>query len=159
MQLIKQLEYNHWANVRLSSSLLEISAEQAQKEILSSFPSVMKTVLHIWDAEYIWMQRMHGVSLKGFPSKDFSGSYKASIEGLIGQSKEWVEFMESTEMTSTSEIKYSNTKGEPFISTLDEIVQHLTIHGSFHRGQLVTMLRQIGVSQFKAMDYIVFSRS
>ena len=57
-------EYNLWANQRLAAVIETLSDGQLHAEIVSSFPSIMKTVLHIWDSQLIWIGRVEGLSLK-----------------------------------------------------------------------------------------------
>jgi uncharacterized damage-inducible protein DinB len=58
-ELFKQYaSYNLWADERLSEVILTLSEEQVQQTVKSSFPSIHKTLLHMWDAESIWWQRL-----------------------------------------------------------------------------------------------------
>ena len=61
--------YNLWANNEMIKCVEKLTQEQLHQTIDSSFNSVFKTILHIWDAEYIWLQRMQGKSINDWPSK------------------------------------------------------------------------------------------
>lgn len=61
--------YNVWANERLTGLFANLPEELADKTIESSFPSVKKTILHIWDAELIWLKRLKEEVITDFPVK------------------------------------------------------------------------------------------
>jgi uncharacterized damage-inducible protein DinB len=50
-------------------------------------------------------------------------------------------------------VEYKNTKGEPWTSTVGEIMMHVTMHGAYHRGQIATLLRDSG-NEPAYTDYI-----
>ena len=55
--LVQYGTYNCWANQLIIDALLKLNDSDLDKEILSSFPSLRKTVFHTWSAEYVWVQR------------------------------------------------------------------------------------------------------
>jgi uncharacterized damage-inducible protein DinB len=59
----KHLSFNLWANGKFVEILKTVDENIFEQEVISSFPSLRKTVLHIWDAEFIWLKRIEGVSL------------------------------------------------------------------------------------------------
>lgn len=152
-------KYNHWANQRVCEFLFSLSDEELDKEIVSSFSSLRKTILHIWDAQVIWMVRLKGDSLSSFPSKSFSGTVKEAADGLLKTSQELIEFVESSsENFLETPLSYKNLSGEEFKSKVSDIVQHVMNHGTFHRGQIITMLRQLGYTRLFSTDYIAYCR-
>jgi uncharacterized damage-inducible protein DinB len=52
-------QYAYWANERLLPVIMALTEDEQQQAIVSSFPSIHKTLLHIWDANTIWWQRLH----------------------------------------------------------------------------------------------------
>ncbi len=50
---------------------------------------------------------------------------------------------------------YVNTRGERWEYTLAQMMQHVVIHSAYHRGQVVTLLRQLGAAA-PTTDYLVF---
>jgi uncharacterized damage-inducible protein DinB len=55
-------------------------------------------------------------------------------------------------------LSYQHMNGQPDSSIFWHMLQHVVNHGSYHRGQVTTMLRQIGASPPKSMDLIAFYR-
>ena len=152
--------YEYWANEQLLAVIGSLTEEQQQQEIISSFSSVQKTCLHTWDASAIWWQRLQKAEEIIVPSLSFHPSMKEIEKGLLQQNMQWIEWIRSaTEGDLEYVLPYRNMKGDPFAQPVHEILLHLNNHGTYHRGQLVTMLRQLGVEKIPQTDYILYSRS
>jgi uncharacterized damage-inducible protein DinB len=157
--LSKYCRYNLWANKKVCEFLLTLTDEQLNREVLSSFPSLQKTVLHSWDAQFIWIERLNGRSLTGFPSKSFSGTFEDATKGLLESSQQLIDFVEtSNESFLKTPLTYKNIAGEEFKNSVCDIIQHIVNHGTFHRGQKITMLRHLGFTKLFSTDYIAFCR-
>jgi len=152
--------YDLWASEKLLAVVINLTEAQQQQEIKSSFPSIHKTCLHVWDASTIWWQRLHMHSQIEVPSLTFHPSMNDVADGLLAQNKQWKDWVDmATEADLENQLSYKNMKGDPFQQPVKDILLHLFNHGTYHRGQLVTMLRQVGIEQIPQTDYIVFSRS
>jgi uncharacterized damage-inducible protein DinB len=149
--------YNLWANKRIAEVLSQTTDMELNKEITSSFSSIRKTVYHIWDAEYIWLSRINGVSLKSFPSKEFGNDI--AINSFLSCSEEWVKSVADKDESFFEKICiYKNIKQIEFSNSHSEIVMHCMNHSTYHRGQLVTLLRQAGKIDLPSTDMIAFFR-
>lgn len=154
------VRYDLWANEKILQVILSLSEEQQKHYIASSFPSVEKTCLHIWDASSIWWQRVQLHEQIVVPSLSFHPSMKDIANGLVHQNKQWIDWIvDQDEKTLESDFSYKSSKGDPYRQPLQDIVLHLSNHGTYHRGQLVTMLRQLGLEKIPQVDYILFARS
>ena len=152
--------FNLWANQRICSVADKLSEAQFTMEIPSSFSSIQKTLLHIWDSQVIWIKRMEGTSLGTFPSDKFSGTKQDILEGLISSSVTLDELANATDEEAMNEpIQYATLKGDRMSSMRYRIYSHVINHGSYHRGQLVTMFRQVGVTEPPSTDLIFFYRA
>ena len=156
----KHLAYNEWANTKIADVLREVEDRIFFQENKSSFPSIAKTVLHIWDAQHIWVNRMQGSSVSKWPSASFKGSKDDSLNGLIESSSELSSFLLSKSKSFLSTpYPYKTMKGEPFESTYEDTLFHVVNHGTYHRGQIITMLREAGLKQLPSTDLIHYLRS
>ena len=158
--LLRYTDYNHWAN-ELLLKLIEskISNALLDKEIISSFPSLRKTVYHLWDAEFIWIKRLKGESLNDWPSKSFSGSFPEAKERILARDKEFIHFIENSDDEHLSlPFTYHNIEGKAFTNLVWESILHCMNHSTYHRGQIVTMLRQLEVADIPSTDYINYCR-
>ncbi len=152
--------YEYWANERLLQVILPLTKTQQQQEIVSSFSSVHKTLLHTWGASAIWWQRLHKVEEIVVPGISFHPSMNDIGKGLLQQNMQWIEWVDSaSESDLQYNLPYKNLKGESFEQPVKEIILHINNHSTYHRGQLVTMLRQLGVEKIPQTDYILYSRS
>jgi uncharacterized damage-inducible protein DinB len=157
--LLSYAAYEIWANEQLLNLSIELSAEEQNRPIVSSFPSVHKTFLHMWDASSAWWQRLQMHEQVVMPSLSFHPNMKDIANGLLQQNRQWHAFVhEASDETLSAPMPYKNMKGEHFIQPVFEVVMHLTNHGTYHRGQVVTLLRQLGVEKIPQTDYILFTR-
>jgi uncharacterized damage-inducible protein DinB len=159
-EILQQLTaYNIWANALLMEVLKRLHGELHQKEIPSSFNSLQKTVLHMWNAESIWWQRMKLQERITGPMESFNGKMQDAIEGLTLQNKQWNEWINKAQEHHLQHVfQYQNFKGEQFKQPIYQMLLHLFNHGTYHRGQIVNMLRQLGVEKIPQTDFIVWSR-
>lgn len=157
--LISYSAYEIWANELLLDLTNQLSPEEQNREIVSSFPSVHKTFLHMWDASSAWWQRLQMHEHVVMPSLSFHPSMKDITNGLLQQNRQWHGFVvDASEEMLEASLPYKNIKGQSFIQPVQEIVLHLSNHATYHRGQIVTMLRQLGVDKIPQTDYVVFAR-
>ena len=157
--LAQYAAYNIWANQRMTDCISNLSDEQINKEINSSFKSIYATLLHMLDAENIWWQRIKLQEQIDVPSLNFKGSVLELASSLMKQSKQWKEWVDLvTDAALEHEFIYRNTKKEQFKQPVCEVLLHLFNHQSYHRGQLITMFRQVGLEQVPNTDLIAFLR-
>lgn len=154
------LSYSVWANEILVAKLKTLDETVLHKEVKSSFPSIYKTILHIWDAQIVWLNRFHGTSLTDWPSKEFKGTTADMLDGLVQSSRAIQQLVESKgEAFINSQVKYKNLKGDSFEDPVDYLLHHIVNHGTYHRGQITTMLRELGITDPPGTDIIVYWRT
>lgn len=158
-QLLQQYAaYNFWANKTLTGYISRLTETQISQEIVSSFPSLYKTAAHMMEVENVWWER-----LKLFehptPPGWFSGTADELFKKLLQLSAQWLDWVNNaTEAKLTHVFAYQNTKKEHFKQPVYEVLLHLFNHQTYHRGQLVTLLRQLGADKIPPTDFIVFAR-
>jgi uncharacterized damage-inducible protein DinB len=158
--LVAYASYNRWAHQTITAAILELDESLYHKEVKSSFPSLYATVMHVWDAESIWWQRMEGHSNILIPTKQFQPTMHEAVNGLLQQAGEWERFVsQADDENLQTEFEYKNLKGQPFRSGVWQVVHHLFNHGTYHRGQLVTMMRELGAASIPATDFIHWYRT
>ncbi|MBA3901260.1 MAG: DinB family protein, partial [Bacteroidetes bacterium] len=129
--------YNFWANKKVLDFIDDLPKELLDKEVSSSFRSIQKTILHIWDAELIWVSRLKGKSMDFWPSQQLDK--KTSINGLLDVSQDWVEFVQTKENNYfNQECFYKSIAGKEFSEKIHTIIMHCMNHSTFHRGQVIT---------------------
>lgn len=150
--------YNFWANERFHETLLPQPAELLQLHIVSTFASIQETMKHLYDAETAWWLRLNDPA-SSYNFKDpFPGSFAELLHAHASRSKQWVDYIESSdEKTLKGEFLYMRA-GVEMRSRIHDMLVHLFNHGTYHRGQLVTMMRQAGITELPATDYILYCR-
>jgi uncharacterized damage-inducible protein DinB len=151
-------DYDAWANARTLNACAALAPEQFTRNLGSSFGSVRDTLVHIFGAQWIWLERLHGGSPAGLPKPDAFPDIAAvrarwaEIEpNLLG----YVRGLPAAKLDSVFE--YRNLKGTLFSDRIWQILQHLANHGTYHRGQVTTLLRQLGAAP-ASTDMIAFYR-
>jgi uncharacterized damage-inducible protein DinB len=150
--------FNAWANQRILGATAGLSAEQFTKELGSSFSSVRDTLVHVWAVEWVWLERLNGRSPATFPNaKDFPDL--ASLRPRwVEVEKNWLEYVSRlNENELEEEVGYQTMSFGPARNLRWQIMQHVVNHGSYHRGQVTTMLRQLGAKGV-GTDLILFYR-
>ena len=147
--LLRYLRYNIWANAQFIQILRSLSEEQLDQEIPSSFPSIRKTVNHMWGAEDIWLQRLQRVENQIWRVPDFKGDMQEACDIWGEASRGLLQFaLDIPDETGFADsIHVVNIKGEHYDDVISDVLQHVANHAAYHRGQLVTMFRQAGVDR------------
>ena len=169
--------YNRWANERLFSALEKMSDHQFTVRVESSFPSIRETVFHILFAEWLWLKRWQGTSPRStLADPDVSPATWSTLSpGGMPTMKELATLAELKSFAKSIEqerqeflrglnedvlhapLQFSDMGGAAYAEPLVQLMQHLVNHGTYHRGQVITMQRQIGV-QTVALDMLYFFR-
>ena len=156
---VSYASYNSWANGLLLPLIASLSSEQQKQEVKSSFSSLYATVLHMLDAESMWWQRLKLQENIVRPSDSFAGGMNDLSATLQKMDKCWQDWiLQASEPMLQHQFIYQNTKRESFKQPIWQMLQHLFNHNTYHRGQLVTLLRQVGVDKIPGTDYIVWCR-
>ena len=151
------IDYHYWARDRLLDAVAALTPEQFVQPLGSSFSSVRDTVAHICDAERIWMMRLKGEKPEGFQQPE-------RFPDVAAIRAEWAEIEREMRAQlvnlgpegAARAIEYHDLRGNAQSDALWKMLQHVVNHGTYHRGQITTMLRQLGAEPPKSMDLIVF---
>jgi uncharacterized damage-inducible protein DinB len=140
-------EYNRWANGRTLDAAERLDPAAFVKDLKSSFPSVRDTLAHILGAEWIWLRRWKGetpaklLSAADFPTvaslRDRFGAVDVERGAFLGS---------LTEERLQQPFDYKDLAGNPYRLPVIQTMQHVVNHGTYHRGQVTTMLRQLGAT-------------
>jgi uncharacterized damage-inducible protein DinB len=155
--LQRYARYNQWAHTKLLDLILELSVEEQHATIPSSFNSLYKTVLHVWGASALWLGRLNlePIEISGDP---FNASTEDLARAMELVDQQWVDWFKSkTDQELTENLNYNNLAGKPFSQSYDLLLQHIFNHSTYHNGQLVTMLRALGLDKIPATDFVAWT--
>jgi uncharacterized damage-inducible protein DinB len=160
IQGIKDLyAYNRWANHRVLDATSRLSPEAFTKDLGSSFPSVRDTLVHIVSAEWVWLSRWRGNSPSGVPDSWDVSTFEAVRANWAAVERDQEAFISGlTREALGQKLAYRNTRGEAFEQPLWQMLRHVVNHSTYHRGQVVTLLRQVG-AEVVSTDLILFYRT
>jgi uncharacterized damage-inducible protein DinB len=153
------LDYNYWARDQLLDAVSALPPEQFTRPLGSSFSSVRDTIAHICDAEFIWLSRWNGTQPSGFQSADRIPDVAAARSEWAGIENGMRAVLRDLGPQDVDRvIEYRDLRGNPRSDVFWQLLQHVVNHGTYHRGQVTTMLRQLGAQPAKSMDLIAFYR-
>ena len=138
-------DYMYWAHERMIRPVVDLSTEEFTRELGSSHSSLRDTLVHIMSVEWIWLSRWHGISPPalldptGFLDLDSVekrwASLRHELQRFLGQIRD---------DNLNVPISYRSVRGEDLSLPLVCTLQHVVNHHTYHRGQVATLLRQLG---------------
>jgi uncharacterized damage-inducible protein DinB len=126
------LHYNAWANQETLSSLSNGAPT----------PRGLRWMAHIIGAEHVWMARLRGETARLPVWPDFD--LQSCAAHLADLARRWPQLLEQERDSLSKEVTYTNSKGETWTNTVDQILTHVVIHSAYHRGQIASDLRAAG---------------
>jgi len=148
--------YNRWATNRLLQAVSGLDHADFTHETGTSHGSLRGTFVHLVWAEWVWLQRWQGHS----PTSVFDQHEFPTLETVATLWREvdraQQEFLRAlTDDRLTAAISYENLLGQRWEYSLAQMMQHVVNHSSYHRGQLVTLLRHLGRTP-PSTDYLLY---
>jgi uncharacterized damage-inducible protein DinB len=153
------VDYHYWARDRLLDAVATLTPEQYQRDLGSSFKSVRETMTHVYAAEWAWYERWQGRSPTALlPADQFPDlvSLRRAWSELETRMRDYIASLGDHGVSKI--IQYKLLSGAAGASPLWQMLQHVVNHASYHRGQVTTMLRQMGAQPAKPMDMIAYYR-
>ncbi len=161
--MLKQVDYHAWANIRLFERLKELPNYETifTEQIQSVFPSIKDTFAHIYITDQVWLHILHGKSMnEAIHDRE---SLRTQIENKsLHELEKMFENMENQYKEFLSTIQDVNAVfviENPYAGKLEtsilEIVQHVVNHGTYHRGNITAMIRQLGHSSTMT-DFVLY---
>jgi uncharacterized damage-inducible protein DinB len=150
--------YGEWANDRFREVIAALPGDQLAVRIESSFSSIVETFAHIVAAEWIWLRRWKGENPSSIPDWLEQPRFDALVTRLAEIESERDGFLATLGENDLEKVlSYRTMDGTPYENRLADLFLHVVNHSTYHRGQLATMLRQVGAIP-PATDFIVFKR-
>jgi uncharacterized damage-inducible protein DinB len=153
------LDYHYWARDRVLDAAARLTPEQFTRDLGSSFRSVRDTLAHVYFAEWNWYSRWQGQSPTAMPPADQFQNVDSVRTAWVSTELKVRSFVGSLGDQGIERVfEYRMLNGQPGASIFRQMLQHMVNHASYHRGQVTTMIRQLGVDPPKSMDMITFFR-
>lgn len=151
--------YNIWANNININWLEAITEEQWSQPIVSSFGNIAATVLHLAGAENIWYERIINIEKPVWLPNVFVGNKQETIDLWKNSSKNLKACTDDFDPESLhSVLSFKRLNGEPYEMSFEHVFAHVFNHSTYHRGQILLMLRQVGYEQVGSTDMLGYFR-
>jgi uncharacterized damage-inducible protein DinB len=152
-------DYNRWMNERLYEAAAGLTEAELAADRGAFFGSILGTLNHIAVADTVWMQRFAAhppgfaslVEMAGLPSPrslrepmapDFAGlrAYRARLDALVLR---WADELSPDHLAGS--FSFARMSGERMTLRLGDVLLHFFNHQTHHRGQVSTLLSQLGI--------------
>jgi uncharacterized damage-inducible protein DinB len=161
---IRQLfDYTEWANDLAMEAAANLADDNLRRDVGISHQSIFGTLLHMAGAEWIWLERWHGRS----PAKAEAwllwttescadlAMLKERWRDLIDRRAQFISGLNEDRLAA--ELGFRLLSGDPSSMRLVDQMQHVANHATMHRGQIVGMIRQLGIEP-PATDMLFYLR-
>ena len=149
-------QYNIWANQKMIHWLSQINEEQWSQKLVGSFESIEATAIHTAGSEKLWFERFNNQK-QPFLNLTFKGDKNDLIDIWKNASENLKNYVfKISEEDLMESFAYKSLKGEGFSRVKYQAIAHVFNHSTYHRGQLVNYLRQVGFTDVNTNDLIYF---
>lgn len=159
-EALRLYEYHVWANEKVFERLQEVPEGVSEQEVPSVFPTITQTLAHMLKTDYVWLLAMKGESYEevgpkvGVLLQELKGKNVHELRKLFAESaQQFRDFFGQISMEDTS--AYTHPALGTVHARYADIVQHVANHGTYHRGNISAMLRQMGHAGASS-DYIFY---
>ena len=153
-EFAKLFAYSRWANAKTMETVLTLTPEEFARPVGGSFGSVQGTLAHLYGADWVWLERLHGRSPRELPAGNAvpdTATLQEKWRTVEEEQKAHVEEMTSAQLQET--LSYVNFAGQSCSYPMHAALTHLINHSTYHRGQIATLLRQLGKKP-NSTDYL-----
>ncbi len=139
-------QYNSWASARVFNVAAGVPEEEYLRNLGSSHGGIHGTLVHLMGAEEIWLKRWLGERVERiakpeeFPGFSALHSHWKEVDGRLHS---FIDTLGGDDVRRI--VHYTDLRGNPYAQPLGHLMQHLVNHSTYHRGQIVCLLRQLGV--------------
>lgn len=125
--------YDAWANAESLSAVRAAGAPPAGLRLMS----------HVAAAERLWKSRLDaGVAGVAVWPEWTADECAEQLERVAADWKAYLPRLAAGDLSRP--VSYVNSKGEPWATSVDDILAHVVLHSAYHRGQVATVLRARG---------------
>lgn len=134
------IRYSNWASRLLMDAIRRLPSGELERPTGISHHSILGTMTHLHFADWIWYTRVAG------PSEKPAETMEALEREWPVLRQQWEQFCDAlTDAGLARTIAYRSIRGYDGVASVEQIVLHLVNHGTLHRGQVMGMIRQLGI--------------
>jgi uncharacterized damage-inducible protein DinB len=159
MEILKYkeyIDYTNWANHKVIDWLQQLTEAQLLQPVVSSFGSLLETVHHIISAEHVWIQRLIGAT-PIWLQPTLPQNINETIVQWKATMQLWQDYSATlTEDKITNICSFTRINGSQLSMQVANIILHCQNHSTQHRGQLITLLRQVEFTKVSSLDFFTY---
>jgi uncharacterized damage-inducible protein DinB len=143
--LAQHFEYSLWASLKVLELVERLPVEGIEKDRGNSFGGILGTLTHIFQADRIWWKRFTAQPYRGLAEEGETldlAALKAQWPAVMGSFVEWIRSQDAEQLEQR--LEWRNLKGEEKNEVKYKLLLHVVNHGTYHRGQVITMIKQAG---------------
>jgi uncharacterized damage-inducible protein DinB len=141
--ILNYTTYNHWANETFTGWLKSLDASLLYKETKSSFPSIDLTLQHMKNAQNFWHAVIGNTNINSLDQELRTGSVDWVIAELLKGSQNFVDMV----ISLNDDDLLAKASSPAITGTRYEFILHAINHNSYHRGQITTITRSLGITE------------
>jgi len=152
------LHYSESANERLMAAAKSLNDAQLDRPFEMGVGSLRRTLLHLYNGEYVWLQRWQGRTETPWPDEEEKAAVATIAQRFLRNNADRAVFLETVrEADLRRPMVYRDSKGSLFSTTLGDMLVQGIAHSIHHRAQAANMLRHVGAGTVE-LDYMVSVR-
>jgi uncharacterized damage-inducible protein DinB len=146
-------------DTRLFGAAAKLSEEEFGRPVASSFPSIRDTLSHILAEEWLWVRRCMGANPTAPPPWTAPNRRADLMPALEAVRQDRLWFLEKLTIDELARVvTFTSLEGHEHAHRVEDMLQHVLNHSTYHRGQAATLLRQLGAVAPET-DYVVYCES
>ncbi|MCY9660397.1 DinB family protein [Paenibacillus chondroitinus] len=149
-QTIKTYDYHAWANKKVFERLAELPEEVLHQELGNVFPTIYNGLVHIYQVDAVWLSGMMGnsyeqiIELLGTIEAKTAGKSLEELQAVYWEkAEEYRVFLHGVDDLEAKK-QFPHPTFGVLNASIQELIQHIVNHGTYHRGNISSMLRQLG---------------
>jgi uncharacterized damage-inducible protein DinB len=144
---LKTFRHMKWSNLRILNLLEEENVRDGK---------VVELLSHIVHAEETWYKR---ITNEFYDNQFWDRLSIEDCKKLVVQTNlKFIKYIRSLpENDFQKKISYKNSRGIDYITSVEDILTHISLHGMYHRGQIMMIMRNAG-KDVVITDYAMFIR-
>jgi uncharacterized damage-inducible protein DinB len=139
--LQRHIRYSNWASGLLLEAVRTLPAGELERPTGISHHSILGTMTHLHFADWIWYTRVAG------PIEKPADTLDALEREWPDLQRRWEAFCGGlSDADLARPVPYRSIRGYDAVANVEQVVMHLVNHGTLHRGQVMGMIRQLGIT-------------
>lgn len=152
--------YHVWANDKVLQHLGNLPEDILRKELQSVFPTIGDTLAHMYVVDNVWLSAMSGdietiYSLLPDWQAEVQDALLSTFQASFAQVSNRFESFFTRQPNLEAISDYKHPKYGTLRARYSDILQHVVNHGTYHRGNITAMLRQLGYAG-ASTDYVFY---